>query len=381
MEAFRVTVPYVAFRVDAGVDIGIGHVARCLTLADALAARGARCRFVCREHAGYPLERIRSRGHDVVGIASNDGAACERGADDPAHASWLGAPWCVDARRTLAALGGEHHDWLIVDHYGIDARWERRLRPAASRLMVIDDLVDRAHDCDLLLDQTLGAARADRAGRLPRGSAYLAGPGLALLRPEFAAARGASLARRRDATRLRRLLISMGGIDTGDATGVALAALERVGLPAGCRVTIAMGPDAPWIARVEARARASALPVEVRVDPPDVAALMAASDLCIGAAGGTAWERCCVGLPAVVVTLADNQHAVTAALGRAGAAWPATLESLDADLARVLAPTGLEDRLARASESAATITDGRGAEAVADALLLPFASGTRFPSP
>jgi len=189
----------IVFRTDAALQIGTGHVMRCLTLAEALAERGAHCRFVCREHSGNLMELIRDRGFDAIGLPVESGRlATEASSDEPigAHATWLGADWAVDAEQACAALGDMDADWLIVDHYALDVRWERSLRSRCRRLMVIDDLADRIHDCDLLLDQNLGREPRDYAGLVPDCSAILVGPRFALLRPEFAALRDYSLNRR-----------------------------------------------------------------------------------------------------------------------------------------------------------------------------------------
>lgn len=360
----------VAFRADAGTDIGLGHVARCLTLADALVARGSSCLFVCREHEGHALDRIRERGHEAVGLQRDARARPFPDAAPRSRAAWLGVPWSLDAEETRRALGPRPFDWLVVDHYGIDAPWERTMRGTATRVMVIDDLTDRSHDCDLLLDQSPCTSPAARAATVPVGCRTLVGPGHALLRPTFAAARAKSLARRADRT-THELLVTMGGVDRDDATGAVLGALDAAGLAPEWRVTVVLGAGAPRRESVRDRARASARTVEVRVDERDMAAVMSASDLCIGAAGGTAWERCCVGLPSIVVTLADNQRAVAAALDGAGAAATVELPTLVADLARTLARPDLPDWLCRTGERAAALVDGLGTGRVAEALLGP----------
>ena len=205
----------IIFRTDASLDIGTGHFMRCLTLADALRERGAECRFVCREHAGNLLDVIRQRGFEAYGLPLGDAVTAKSDVSDnllPLHAAWLGADWASDAEQTLAAIGDTKFDWLIVDHYALDARWEHRLRCSCHRLMVIDDLADRVHDCDLLLDQNLGRTAADYKERVPATCTVLAGAQYALLRPEFAALRAYSLERRAH-PKLKRLLITMGGVE------------------------------------------------------------------------------------------------------------------------------------------------------------------------
>ena len=145
----------VAFRTDASLQIGTGHVIRCLTLADALSEQAAKCVFVCRELEGHLMDHIRFRGYELHALPKISSDASFEA--DLAHASWLGIDWQTDADQTRQALGCEVLDWLIVDHYALDHRWELPLRLSSKRIMVIDDLADRRHDCDLLLDQNYGS--------------------------------------------------------------------------------------------------------------------------------------------------------------------------------------------------------------------------------
>lgn len=363
--------PLVVFRADASLDIGTGHVMRCLTLAEALRARGATCRFVCRTHPGHLIDLVRQRGFKVALLppATEDAPTAAPDNMPPAHAHWLGADWGTDAEQTRAALGGERVDWLVVDHYALDARWERRLRGACSRLMVIDDLADRPHDCDLLLDQNLGRGAADYAALVPGGCAVLTGPHYALLRPEFAALRPDSLARR-ESPQLKRLLITMGGVDKDNATGRVLDALRQCPLPLDCQVTVVMGPHAPWLDHVREQAAELPWPAEVMTNVSDMAQLMVASDFAIGAAGSTSWERCCLGLPSILLVLADNQRGIARALERAGAAHMTDIDSIHRDLERFFREVGASETILKAASLAAgTITDGHGADLVVTRLM------------
>jgi UDP-4-amino-4,6-dideoxy-N-acetyl-beta-L-altrosamine N-acetyltransferase len=197
----------------------------------------------------------------------------------------------------------------------------------------------------------------------------LIGPRYALLRPEFAQLRAHSLERHR-ASQLKHLMISMGGVDANNATGKVLDALQQVSLPDDCRITVVLGGQAPWLASVREQAAHSHWPCEVLVDAADMAQLMADSDLAIGAAGSTAWERCCLGLPSLIAVLADNQREGARALVSAGCAY------LLGDVSEI-APaisTGVAfatdaAAMARMSEAARAICDGQGLERVLRYLL------------
>lgn len=355
---------HVAFRVDASLQIGTGHVMRCLTLADALRERGANCSFVCRPHQGHLLAIIAQRGHQALALPElKEGA--ERNRNDTAHGHWLGTDWSTDAQdtqKTLSAhMGGQPADWLVVDHYALDARWEEAFRPQANRIMVIDDLADRPHACDLLLDQNLGRKEADYCGLLKGKTTTLVGPQYALLRPEFAALRAQSLARRQTNPQLRRLLITMGGVDKDNATGQVLAALQNCNLPADLRVTVVMGPHAPWLVQVQAQAAQIPWPTEVLVGVDNMAELMAESDLAIGAAGSTSWERCCLGVPTIQVALAQNQEAIAQALSGAGAALILQGQIVAQTLSHLISNVASTEKLYAVSQVASVVTEGKGA--------------------
>lgn len=362
----------IVFRTDASLQIGIGHVMRSLTLADTLRAAGSQCRFICREHPGNLIAQIRQRGFavSVLPAATEMFPTAELAVEaQTSYAKWLGADWATDAAQTKVGVGATAVDWLIVDHYAIDARWEQSLRPLCRKMMVIDDLADRPHDCDLLLDQNLGREVRDYTQLVPEGCAVLVGPYYALLRPEFAALREESL-RRRAIPRFKHLLITMGGVDQADATGKVLEALQDCPLPADLRITVVMGPHASWLERVQLLAKQMLQPTEIKVDVDNMAQLMANSDLAIGAAGSTSWERCCLGLPTLVVVLADNQRNGAAALEQSGsvkiidgvAAIPFVLRSTLG-----LLVTG--EALSQLSKKSCLVTDGQGATRVMDTLI------------
>ena len=361
----------VAFRVDASIEIGTGHVMRCLSLAQALRERGARCRFICRARPGDLVDIIRDRGFaiDVLSDVA-DQASTTQEEFKPAHASWLGVDWMSDARQTRAVLADVRLNWLVVDHYALDARWERAVRLNCDRLMVIDDLADRPHDCDLLLDQSFGHSAADYVRLLPRPCVVLVGPRYALLRHEFAATRDYSL-QRRAKSRIKTILITMGGVDRDNATGRVLRALEERRLPTDIVVKVVIGPSAPWLHEVRAASAQTRWRTDVLFRVPDMAQVMADSDLAIGAAGGTSWERCCLGLPTVLLVLARNQEGVAKALSASGAAIYAGdivsgPERAASEAVRIFAdpePLGL------LSKTSAELCDGKGLRRVTREIL------------
>ncbi|MBC7617632.1 MAG: UDP-2,4-diacetamido-2,4,6-trideoxy-beta-L-altropyranose hydrolase [Candidatus Saccharibacteria bacterium] len=358
----------VVFRTDASLQIGTGHVMRCLTLAHELRDKGAVCHFICREHPGNLIGLIRTRGFVVTALPGGATDFWPALAAPVAYAHWLGCDWQIDAEQTLEFVKAIVPDWLVVDHYAIDSQWEEVLRPQTRRMMVIDDLADRKHVCDLLLDQNLGREAEDYSSKVPAACMLLAGPPYALLRPEFAELRTYSL-RRRQHPQVKNLLVTMGGVDSYNATSLVLEALRNSALPEDCRITVVMGPHAPWLLRVRKLAASMPWPTSVRVGVENMAQLMADSDLAIGAAGGTSWERCCLGLPTLVVVLAENQRLGAQALKRTAAAiLIGEIDDIEIQLPRMFETTIQDEILAQMSKAASEITDGRGLEKLSDLL-------------
>lgn len=305
----------IVFRADASVHLGTGHVMRCLTLAAALRVRGAECRFVCREHAGNLLEEIRRRGFVAHSLPMDrsDGASEQSGPKaSVTDCDCITENWESDVSQTAAAISEMDADWLIVDHYRIDSRWERRMGEHARRLMVIDDLADRLHFCDLLLDQNYEDEARYR--NLVTGNCrLLLGPRYALLRDEFAERRSAT---GRQDKAINRILVFFGGSDPLDLTGATLKALSIPGLN-HLHVDLVVGAN---YLHSDALNRLAAIRGRTMIHGPrlHLADLMAVADIAVGAGGVTNWERMCIGLPSLVITLADNQIPVSEILDRLG---------------------------------------------------------------
>lgn len=351
----------IAFRVDSSLRIGSGHAMRCLALAEALRERAAYCVFVARAQPGDSLCKIESRGFEV-----------RRLEDAPAPAEpllgyneWLGASWEDDAAQTRQVLADrEAWDWLVVDHYAIDRRWELATRAIRRRLLVIDDLADRPHEADLLLDQTLGRAPADYAALVNTGCKLRCGVEYVLLRPEFAAWRPDSMARRAAAP-LGQIMVNLGGIDLDNLTRRVLLALDACAWPG--RVLVVLGAASPWTDDIRMLALEVRLEVDIYVGVDNMAELMAASDLAIGAAGSSAWERCCLGLPTLMLVLARNQQEIADELARVGAArlLPSDARLERALVAGIAALSSDVSSLREMSRSAAALVPAGGTAGVA----------------
>jgi len=359
----------IAFRADASVQIGTGHVMRCLTLADELTRQGHQCQFICREHEGHLGDLIARKGYELHLLPSPRSTEQQSyNSTENAHADWLGATWQLDAEQTLDALAAQETDWLVVDHYSLDARWEHQVAKAVGRIMVIDDLADRHHECALLLDQNLGRAESDYNQLVPKNCARLIGPEYALLRPEFAQLRERSLQRRKQ-PELKRILISLGGVDQSNVTGQVLGAIAKTSLPADTEMDIIMGASAPYLEEVRQQAQELPFKATVNVNVSDMAERMCLADLSIGAVGSTSWERCCLGLPTIAVVLADNQRSAAQALNEKGIAIVANGSGMVSNaLNRLLLDDFFISNLTRMTKVGTEMIDGMGRCRVADKL-------------
>jgi UDP-2,4-diacetamido-2,4,6-trideoxy-beta-L-altropyranose hydrolase len=335
------------FRADASTDIGSGHVTRCASLARALVKVGHEVEFVCRKLEGDLSHWLEAEGFRVTQILDGTSTAIME---------------LQDARATTDSVQGRHYDWIIVDHYGLGVPWERAATIMADHLFVLDDL-GRHHDCDILLDQNyVNPTHALYAARVSSDCQLLLGSQFALLRPEFAQLRAKSLAR--DRKHIARVLVNMGGSDPCNETSKVLVGLARLTRDQPY-VDVVIGAGNPHRNAVET-ACAELQHVDLHVQTARMAELMVAADCAICATGNTTWERCALGLPALVTILADNQMATAEALDAAGAqqllGWQHQL--VPDDYARALLALDSQ-KLRRMSAAAAKICDGEGVERVA----------------
>ena len=293
----------VVFRVDASLEIGTGHVMRCLTLAQVLKDNGASVDFICRQHEGNLIDKIRSREFDVYELELLEESEVDT---KLSHSRWLGVTQKQDADDCINILKLKETDWLILDNYALDEDWHCKLKPYYEKLIVIDDLLDRKHRCDILLNHTFGCQQNDYAAFVPNNCKLLLGSQYALLRPEFVKWRVYSL-ERRSKPDFKQLFINMGGVDIDDITGQVVKELQTCALPSNINIVIVMGGFTPHLEDVRIAADALPYKTEIKVDVDNMAEIMANADIAIGASGSTTWERCCLGLPTIQIAIAKNQ--------------------------------------------------------------------------
>jgi len=287
----------IVIRTEASINIGAGHVMRCLALADELRLKCTDINFICREGPGNLVSYIENRGYKVYQLLGEVDIE-------------------TDMRLTKEVLlkYETKPDWLIIDRYDIDISYESPLKDHVKKIMVIDDLANREHDCDLLLDQNYSKNEGRYNSLVPEDCLQLLGPKYAILRPQFQKAR--ENLRKRDGV-INRILVFMGGSDPQNVTSKVLRAihmLDRFDIA----VDVVVGSLNPY--HDEIKTLASKIPnTSCHHNVEDMAELMASADLCIGAGGTTTWERCCIGLPTITIILAENQKNISQSLDKEGA--------------------------------------------------------------
>lgn len=318
----------IIIRADASVHIGSGHVMRCLVLAQGLTQQGHLVCFVCRPQAGDLITFIESKGFCVYTLVPPNIEVIPSTSAD--YTAWLQVPWQQDAQDLLSQVAAT--DLVIVDHYALNADWQLYIQQALHcKIMVIDDLV-REHHADLILDQTL-LRQADeyqsqsKAQESHDDTVILTGCDFALLNPLFSDYREHVLANDKLCSR-PKLLLSMGGIDQPNATLLVLTTLTEIPQLSRPLVTVLLGPRAPYYLEVKAFCLQNRDWVE-HVDFVDnMAELMLQHQVAIGAPGTTSWERACLGLPSIIIPLAENQQTIARNLVAVDAAYKVELDDI-----------------------------------------------------
>lgn len=355
----------VAIRVDASVEIGAGHVMRCLALADGLAAAGATVHFLCRPHLGHLGDLVQRHGHVLHLLPRSGISPPEIGK----YEEWLGDPLAGDCRVSGEVLQRIRPDWLVVDHYALDASWQTPLRQWVRRILVIDDLANRDHDCDVLVDQNFYRDADQRYNPWVHAECtQLLGPRYALLRPEFSVERAKP--RSRDG-HVHRVLVAFGGMDRDDYTGRFLE-----GLPVSAQALefdIVIGTSHPRRKEISEFCHAHSN-MTLHVQSSRMAELMQEADLAVGASGTSNWERFCIGVPTIGVAVAENQAPLLHDLMLEGALLGISLESPDAigDCLRLFQYARHQPALLRGlAGKGRRMVDGKGLQRVVRHMITP----------
>lgn len=339
------------FRADSSIDIGTGHIMRCLTLADVLRKKGSKIHFICREYKGNINHIIKKRGYIVHGLPPRIMNKTD-----------------MLLTEEILKKKNRRPDWLVSDHYGIDASWETHIKGCVQRLMVIDDFTDRRHNCDLLLNQNLYKDMEKRyKGMVPEGCRMLLGTQYTLLREQFLALRKRRKGFNKD---IKRIMIFIGGTDSENVTMKALEAVKLLNR-SDTEIDVIVGATNPRGNNI--KRMCDTIPnTHYYCQIDNMEELLFKTDIAIGSGGSASWERCFVGVPSIIMNFADNQKEISENLHRKGIAvnlgWHNTLKPKDIADA-VLDLIGNPIKRMRMILKGKKIVDGKGAQRVADKII------------
>ena len=343
----------ILFRADASIHIGSGHVMRCLVLAKILSNRGHKVTFATRPQKGDFVDYIQQQNIQIIELLRASESTSPQNEND--YTAWLKLTWLEDANDFIQKAG--EVDLVIVDHYGINKEWEKHVSQSLNcKIFVIDDLV-REHCANLILDQTFGRQEqeyitANKETRILTGSQY------SLLAPQYSELRKQTEQKKSKSTDCK-VLVTMGAIDTPNVT---LKVLQALSIIENINVTVLLSPRAPHYESVSLFC--TNIPSITHIDfSEDVATLMLEHDVAIGAPGSTSWERACLGLPSIIIPIADNQIDIAENIANAGAAIKLAIEDIEVEFKntfKLLIDKWLEYRVANLK-----ITDGLGVYRIA----------------
>lgn len=346
----------IVFRVDSSFDLGIGHVMRCITLADSLKKEGMDVRFICRKAKGDCIQLIKNNGFDVYELKPVDNSIL----------LYMKKGWKQDVKETMEILNKFDVGILIIDHYAIDEKWEQEIRIYTNKIVVIDDIADRSHVCDILIDQNYYENASDRyTSNVSERCELLLGPIYALLRPEFASTR--MKMKQRNGI-VKSIMISFGGSDPSNETMKVLLAIQD---QKQFEVHVVVGQSN--IFKEEIKKFCINYPhLHYYCQIDEMADLMSKCDLAIGAGGSTSWERCCLGLPSIIVSTAENQVELAKNIAKVSVTHylgDAQNIGITEWRDKILTVINSEAKLVEMSCSGMKLVDGLGAERVVKAIL------------
>ena len=353
------------FRCDASVMIGTGHLMRCLSIANTAKLLGWKICFVIRDPSEKIIDQISCAGHKICKIETTNHIQ-KKSPSTLQHGDWLPVSQNQDAQETIDLIKDFNPAWVIVDHYALDSEWHSTIKRQGVNILVIDDLGDRNVSCDLLLDQNLGASPEKYFGKVPSHCKLLLGPDYGLLRSEFREWREKSI-KGRLGRNMKYILITMGGVDAQNYTLRVLREIANSKRVKDFVFIVVIGELYPHKNSLYEFIETSRVKINVLSNVRNMAELMSKSDLCIGAAGVTSLERCCLGLPTISFAIANNQECVLEQLVKNECSIATSVKSILTDFEELLKP-GEEHRLRQLSMKSAQLIDGYGVQRLLDQL-------------
>lgn len=295
----------IIIRADASEIIGSGHIMRCLVLADELHHYGIQVIFVCRTLQGNLSEYITKRGFQVLNIPTQEPLSTAN--------QEIEIDFMIDHIQTLNL----YPYWLVVDHYEINEYWELALRKYVEKIIVIDDLANRKHDADVLMDQNLTEHGESRYYNLvPEKCELYIGPQYLLLRSSFYKER--KIVKQRSG-KVKEVLLFFGGSDPTNETQKIMNSIQE-DVFSSLNFTLIIGNSYAYPKKIIEKC-AALEHVKLYIQTENMAEIIAKSDFCIGAGGSAMWERCYLGLPSAITIVANNQYPSVSMAEHLGLIW------------------------------------------------------------
>ena len=302
----------ILIRCDASDFIGSGHVMRCINLAKELKNSDFQVIFICRNDENNLIDLIKK---DFIvlqlpRIKSQDKQKTSLLSSNQLYEFWLGCSQEDDLEECLNLLKNykiNKIDWAIVDHYGIDFKWEKLFLKSYtnSKMIVIDDLANRSHIADILVDQTYMSFKDPLRYRnlINEKAIKLFGPSYALLNSSYYKASQKKKIKKNNS--LKNILVYFGMVDPNGLTYQVINELKKTRF-LNIFIDVVLGKVTKDSDKIEdlMKERGNC---KLHRNLPNLISLMKKADLSIGAVGGTTWERACLNLPSIVVATAENQ--------------------------------------------------------------------------
>ena len=361
----------IVFRLDASVRIGNGHLARCLTLADEFKALGSEIIFICRPESDQDYEILFATDHKVKLLQKKTNTEINKAS----YESWLSVDWEQDVNEVIQIIDGIDVDLLIVDHYGIDTHWHSKVRDYCKKIFIIDDLANRHLDCDFLLNSSFINNDKDYTKFISKKD-YVSflGPNYALIDPKFSNLRLQAKKKREHTSSIQEILIFMGSMDPDNYSSLAINTINQVDWKQNIKVNCVLDSNSPSLEKVTNDIDSLELEVSIHSNISDMETLIYNADLAIGSGGNSAWERCVLGLPSFLTSIAPNQKRNIKGITESGAAcfWGSTedlltsLKSCNKDITHLLSM----------QEKAFSLCDGLGSKRITESIMKDFTSSS-----
>ncbi len=288
---------------------------RCIALAQAWQDRGGKVTFISHCESKLLRQRVQDEGFNLVPMPFSPLTKNQKPKTKNSKLK-SDLEFTLDFLRNLKT-SNQKQPIVVTDGYHFDLTYQKAIHEAGYKLMVIDDYNHLPYyEADILLNQNINAQELKYS--CSRDTICLLGCKYLMLRREFLQYKGF---KRAIPYKARNILVTMGGADPDNVTLKVLKALSLLN-DSGIEVKVIIGPSNPNLDVIKSKIVHSGLPISPIISPPPekMPELMAWADLAITAGGSTCWELAFMGVPSLIITVAENQKGIGEGLEKAGAA-------------------------------------------------------------